>query len=138
MRLAMVAGWTSELAAKVAKHLKTMLDQPRTPVDWNVAAAKRTNCLPSYADISGEVVLSLSGELFFSDGESEPVAPLDDVLWRNVALVSLVGRYPDLGELLPVRPPDAATCPACSGAGKVMDGRLLCGTCGGLAWIAHA
>ena len=131
----MVAGWTCELADRAARHLDKVLEQPELRFGWDVDTAKRTKCLPVYGDLSGTIVLSMSGELFFCDGESETISPLDEVLWKNVALVSLVEKYPDLSELLPVRPSHASMCPTCSGMGKVMDGRLFCGMCGGLGWV---
>jgi hypothetical protein len=131
----MVAGWTAELAAKAARHLDRILDQPEIPLGWESVAAKRTKCLPVYTDLSGTIVLSTSGELFFCDGESQTVTPLGETLWRRVAIISLIEKYPDLSELLPVRPSHASICPICSGAGKLMNGRLFCGNCGGAGWI---
>lgn len=43
-------------------------------------------------------------------------------------------RYPELGELLPTRPPDAVDC-RCRQHPIFGEGKVLCAECGALSWL---
>jgi hypothetical protein len=88
-----------------------------------------------YADMGGVIALTSSGEFESYNPEAEVVAPVHEDVWNDVGLASLGREYPDLRELLPVRPAQASVCPNCSGSGWMMDGRLFCRMCRGLGWL---
>ena len=56
--------------------------------------------------------------------------------WGGVTLGT--GRYPEVAQLLPDRPPGAKTCRVCDGSGYIrrdITGRgVVCPECGGLGW----
>jgi hypothetical protein len=78
-------------------------------------------------------------------GDPCPVSPEEKQHERNAALYQGSLRFPELKPLVPDRPDDALTCPACKGRGVPPDGqefqRLigreppLC-ICGGLGWFS--
>src|SRR5215471_13196591 len=60
---------------------------------------------------------------------------------RHMALFQMIEHYPELLSLLPGRPPDAKTCPDCSGTGinpVVLSSpslrNIIC-ACGGAGWV---
>lgn len=53
---------------------------------------------------------------------------------RDIALIIGSDSYPELRELLPIRPSPAPVCPACDETG-VDDDRGRCVVCHGLGWI---
>jgi len=53
---------------------------------------------------------------------------------RIDALVIATKRYPELLELLPLRPSDVPNCGMCKGSGRVVA-EMNCTTCGGLGWV---
>ena len=75
------------------------------------------------------------------DDLGKPLTPLP-AEEQLMALVYGVERYPWLAELLPVRPPSAPSCGACSGVGSILltnvlpsGSRALCTSCQGLGWV---
>jgi hypothetical protein len=120
----------------VAKHLAELLAREPDPYsrDLSLRVASVTGCLPIYEDMGGTILLAPSGDLFFYDDGSETMNPVEDRVWENIALVSLAKKYPDLAEVLPVRPENAVDCPLCLGTGRVTSLNLLCGECGGTGW----
>jgi hypothetical protein len=89
-----------------------------------------------YADMGGQCYLRPDGEILrlSIDSGSSPERETDPK-FRTVALVAGSEVYPELGILLPVRPPSSRDCEACSG-GRVRVGerRMICGECNGLGW----
>jgi hypothetical protein len=130
--------WTPEIAALVRDHLVNILSGVVSCSDWKREAARRTDGIPVYADLGGVITLSLLGDFVLYDPESETVSPVQEELWRNVALASLARHYPDLRGLLPPRPDEAALCPTCSGSGWTMEGRLFCTVCRGRGWTGKS
>ncbi len=68
--------------------------------------------------------------------------PQTSPLWTRAQAAQAVGaiklgtrRYPELVELMPHRPGNAADCAGCSGTGDSPRG-LACAECFGLGWIA--
>jgi hypothetical protein len=88
-----------------------------------------------YADLGGVIALQLSGEFISYNPELDTIAPLPEGVWNDVGLASFGRQYPDLQELLPVRPAHSSVCSNCSGSGWMMDGRLFCRMCRGLGWL---
>jgi hypothetical protein len=89
----------------------------------------------SFWDLSGCLVLAADGTVLRYDPDSATVYHVSDDKNIKLALVSGAERYPDLAEILPVRPRGANTCTDCSGQGKHFQGRVYCGRCGGLGWV---
>jgi hypothetical protein len=131
----MLPKWTPEHAAKVAQRMEQILNNPQSYSDSQVQAVRRSNGLPVYGDLGGVIALTASGEFVVYDSNAETVTPVEEGLWADIALASLGKHYPDLHDLLPARPADAAVCPNCGGSGWTMDGRLFCGRCRGLGWL---
>jgi len=131
----MLSKWSAELAARVSAHVAAILNEPHSHPSSEVEATRRTKGLPVYGDLGGIIALTLSGEFVSHNPESETVTPVQESLWQDVALASLVKHYPDLCELLPDRPGGASVCPSCSGCGWMMGGRLFCRRCRGLGWV---
>jgi hypothetical protein len=100
------------------------------------------SAIPLLADIGGAVLLRADGvvlELEW-DQESEQHPRERPELASTVPLVSGAERYPWLKALLPQRPPDAVSCSTCLGGGSIKveggKGRVFCGVCGALGWVA--
>jgi hypothetical protein len=134
----MLPRWTPDLAARVARHVDTILADPGSFSPSTVKAAQLTHGLLVYGDMGGVIILTPAGEFVMSSHESESVTPVQDLLWHDVALASLGRHFPDLRELLPPRPPNGVDCSTCQGVGWTMAGKLFCGVCRGLGWIASA
>src|SRR4051794_35291605 len=118
----MPVNWTREWAGRVAHRLEQLVREPDGHSRWDVEATMRTNSLPVYSDLSGSIVLSLTGDLLFYDDESEAIRSLDNKMWRRVALVSLVEKYPEFRRLPPA---EASDCGNCSGTGRVLNGHVF-------------
>lgn len=93
----------------------------------------------------------VSGHLLRSDGviarwdwdlldSGENYAVESDPGWCLGALVIGAERIPELSEVLPTRPNQAATCVDCNGMGFLdlpnAPSFLLCQTCWGLGWLS--
>ena len=62
----------------------------------------------------------------------------DDPGWRWIAAIEAKELYPELRILIPDRPDNAPTCPACKGSGQLSfpaENPSRCGTCWGLGWL---
>jgi hypothetical protein len=94
-----------------------------------------------------EAVMRPDGSVLVSVDEhwGEPDAP--EPPWRpatreerllSIAVAS--ERWPEIASLLPQRPADARTCPACHGQGTVplAPPRIFCNVCGALGWLPDA
>jgi hypothetical protein len=98
--------------------------------------------IPLLADIGGAVLLRSDGtvlELEWDHVTEQRPRHLEEMA-STVPLVAGTERYPWLGVLLPPRPTDARTCPSCLGVGRFTpaggSGRIFCGPCGALGWVA--
>jgi hypothetical protein len=120
---------SSAVSAKLDALLRTGSDEERTR-----KVARATNALPVYFDLGGALAFTPGGALLGYDWESEQVAPEKDARWLVIAAVSAAGKYPDLREMLPQRPPTAKACSLCSGTGRVFPVKAFCGSCCGLGW----
>jgi hypothetical protein len=103
----------------------------------HIAAARRA--LPLYTDIGGASLLSTDGEVWDFPWDAEQA---EQVTGRERMLALVIGaeRFPELKELLPVRPASAPDCPECEGTGKFglsgSSGQVMrCPDCAGLGWL---
>lgn len=109
---------------------------PRS-AEW-VAEAKG---MTLYGTIGHEAVLRPDGTVWFYhavDWVNDP----DTWAWRQGTLPEAWGafliaakRIPEVALLVPQRPLDAQSCPACDGSGRHPVG-IPCPTCHGLGWDA--
>jgi hypothetical protein len=129
--------WNSTVAGFVRAKIEALLQsEPTGPYD-DCSVARATNALPVYHGFLGALVLTANGDVLFYDCDSEQTTRESEER-TVIAAISAAGKYPELREILPVRPPEATTCAACSGAGRVSvtpTVRLFCGKCWGLGWI---
>jgi hypothetical protein len=94
------------------------------------------NALPIYRGWVATIGIRPDGEVVqynHEDARWEPVEPN----WRLASLVVGSTVYPELRELLPVRPPGIPNCHECGGTGHPLPGELaaiICGACHGLGW----
>lgn len=98
--------------------------------------AERKQAFVIYADLGGAALLDLDGRvwMFAWDGEA---AWEDSAKWRLLALVIGAERFPELKELLPVRPALAPDCSSCQGTGTFAHLRKVkCWECAGLGWLS--
>ena len=89
----MIVGWTSEFADRTRRHVEEVLNRAVPSSRGELDATVRTRCLPVYADLSGYILLSSSGDLLFFDPESEKVVPLRENVWEKVATVAMAKAH---------------------------------------------
>jgi hypothetical protein len=98
-----------------------------------VAAEKQAFLV--YADIGGAALLSVDGRVWELPWDAED-AHEASVQGRLLALVIGAERFPELQELLPVRPASTPDCAACQGTGRFGDfENIKCLKCAGLGWL---
>jgi hypothetical protein len=131
----MVPGWKKELSIKVSRLIDELINKFADVNNFKSDIALRTNCLPVYSDMSGTILLSIDGVLYFFDDDCCKLNTIRDKIWENVALTTLARDYADLAELHPSRPEKAIDCPGCFGAGRVTNQNITCGVCGGTGWV---
>lgn len=98
-------------------------------------AARLTGGVPVYADMGGVFVVFGDGRVLSLEHDTTNVRPVEDPVWRMVALVSAAKKFPELAALMPERPPNAVTCPDCGGSGVRFAKNLICGTCHYSGWV---
>lgn len=127
--------WTADMARTVEALLLDMREGGGglDPVMQEAAAA--TGGLPIHCDMGGCLVLTSKGEVLQYDPEQRAVLPHVEDRWRELVLVKAARRYDTLAALLPRRPEEAVTCPACGGTGLVAR-TLDCATCVGKGWTS--
>jgi hypothetical protein len=94
-----------------------------------------------FGTIGTEAILRGDGEVWVRPDEHWGQANAPQPQWRPAneqertsALVIACKRMPDVGLLLPTRPPTATNCLRCSGSGWLL-GEIVCPDCAGLGWI---
>jgi hypothetical protein len=97
--------------------------------------ARQFNALPVYADLGGTLFITTSLQVLSMRSDDTAVVEEHSPQWRLVALVAAADRFPELKQLLPVRPSNVATCAVCLGTGRLEQGPR-CGVCFGLGWPA--
>ena len=90
-----------------------------------------------YSDIGGAALLSVDGRVWELPWDADE-AQEASVPGRLLALVIAAERFPDLREMLPVRPASAPDCPACQGTGRFAGfDNIKCLECAGLGWFSE-
>jgi hypothetical protein len=96
--------------------------------------ARAHRVLPVYADVDGSLFLKPNGEVWSQNADS-PLKLEESPHWCLVARLAAAERFPELAELVPIRPSAAVDCADCEGSGRVLNGLVRCGVCYGLGWI---
>jgi hypothetical protein len=131
----MLLNWNSSLKTEVTTCIDKLLRGVWPASSEQMLILHKTSALPVYSDMSGSLVLTPEGKVLHYNSDSEFVSEVSDDKWKKIAAVSAVETFPTLAGLLPPTPPSAISCRSCSGRGKLFDGKVLCGECGGLGWI---
>lgn len=131
----MLQKWNSKIKNEVDNCIDKLLRGVWPTSSQQMSILHKTSSLPVYSDISGSLVLTPEGKVFHYNPDSEIISEVLDDRWKTIAVVSAVETFPTLADLLPLKPPSAISCKSCSGSGKLFDGRVLCGDCGGLGWL---
>lgn len=95
--------------------------------------ARQFEALPVYSDLGGTLFITPSLQVLTMRSEETILGEECSPQWRLVALVVAAERFPELAQLLPVRPGNVAPCAMCSGTGRLQQG-VRCGSCFGLGW----
>jgi hypothetical protein len=109
--------------------------------------ASEAQVLPLFIDMGGVFAINTKGDIisFPLDGEplqvEEKLPKIEiDPRIRNIALYQGSKKYPELKNLIPLKPDNAQVCPHCGGSGidpyaaKLNTDKIIC-YCGGLGWI---
>ena len=97
--------------------------------------ATKSNSLPVYSDVVGDLFITPDGDVLIADGNDRQLSVELRHEWRMLAFVYASRRYPELASLLPLRPVGTLACELCAGRGFVTEHEVLCGKCSGLGWL---
>jgi hypothetical protein len=125
------------LPAHVSVIIERLIEEYlRNSADSVRESARAHRALPVYADIDGSLFLKPNGEVWFQAGESVGSALKleESPHWCLVARLAAAERFPELAELVPIRPAGAVDCSDCEGRGRVLNDLVRCGVCYGLGW----
>lgn len=140
------------LSEKIEAAIKAFLDNPAPyslvfddPIDLKKFAAE-LNVLPLSINFSTCYAVNSDGEIAVLDFNDENIYTFlefeRDPRIRSLVLCQGAKRFPDLAELMPIRPNDAVDCKQCEGTGiEPLNKKLGYETevivcwCGGLGWL---
>ena len=129
----MVAQTDDSLSELVRRRMAAQADADPTTRAWLDEAGGIT----LYGTIGHEAVLRPDGSVWLYHDDNNP---LGQWKWRQAsdrermgALVIASERMPELRRAIPSRPPEAANCVRCAGAGHIFE-TIICPECGGLGW----
>ena len=110
-----------------------------------------------YGSIGVDAALTATGDIWISEYDFDTVeGTAATCTWRRAAPLERLGyiviaarQFSALRDLLPVRPTDAAGCPACRATGdwhlfsadrkeSLRIRGMICKACGGMGWTAAA
>jgi len=98
--------------------------------------------LPLCGSIGFDAALLSDGSVVWHEYD---IAGEDPDVWRIAtraerisAIILATKRMPQLSVLLPTRGTEDKDCTECGSSGYVLEGRILCPTCGGIGWVAVA
>jgi hypothetical protein len=123
----------SHVSALIERLIEECL---RSSTELAGKTARAHRVLPVYADMGGSLFLKPNGEVWSQDSESaNSVLKLEESPhWCLVARLAAAERFPELADLVPIRPAGAADCSDCDGRGRVLNDLVRCGVCYGLGW----
>ena len=129
-----------ELSALISARIANYATEATEPFHrWEAPAVAAYTALPLIRHWYETYGLRADGEVvrWHTDGDHpypgvRPVVERYD--WLS-ALVEGARRYPELGALLPARPPGARDS-VCVGHAAFAPGKVLCPECCGLRWVA--
>ena len=126
---------TADLAARIEGSIKGLTPEPLGHINHD---GIRYHALPLFGTIGEIWLLRPDGTLWRADSDSGlALEPLPEEL-HTVAIAAGVGRFPWLGELLPMRPATALKCPDCGGVGRIgPEEAWFCRTCSALGWVSE-
>jgi hypothetical protein len=103
-----------------------------------IVIAESEQVLPVTFDLGGFCAVTLDGSVRVCGWEEEDERLSRDPQFVRAILYRAATKYPELSELMPVRPPEAKDCPHCPGVERARResgvSNLLC-SCGGLGWV---
>jgi hypothetical protein len=129
-----------ELSQQIVARIKAYVDTTIEPFNHQ-RIVDALGVLPLCCDWAGCHAIRPDGEIivFLTDHPDEWRIE-DDPRLRNTAIYQGSLKYPELKELIPIRPPDAQVCSNCQGTGtdpmalQLKSDHIIC-FCGGLGWI---
>jgi hypothetical protein len=131
---------SQELTDQIAARIRDYVDPTPEPFNHQQAVAM-LGVLPLTCDWGGCYAIRPDGEIVVFLYETPEVCSVEeDPRIRNMAIYQGSLRYPELKELVPLRPPTARDCPTCEGTGihpislQIERDNILC-YCGGLEWV---
>ena len=115
----LIAGLPKNLPAETRSHAERL---KAPPIGWSMWAGY-------FLRANGEVVV-------VGEDEDLPGVATIHTEWGDVLRTLVWGseRYPELGQLLPVREPGAVDC-ECRAIPLFAQRKVLCPRCGGLGWL---
>jgi len=130
--------WTSRAEQVVSRLIAEISPERLDPTTR--ANVVRLHALHIGSSLWADYYLRSNGEVVVVGGDfdhpeidsvsSDPGEVLSMIVWGS-------RRYPELRELLPVRPSNAFACP-CRRHPLFAEGKVLCPTCGGMGWLPMA
>jgi hypothetical protein len=138
---------TSELSKKIEAALEAYVSNPEPellsfdpPLDLRKLAGE-LNLLPLLLDMGGCIGVRPDGALFaFVWDDPYELMPETDTRVCNIALFNGAQKFPEMMELIPMRPANARECDYCKGSGVVVGlppdlAKAVRCYCGGLGWV---
>jgi hypothetical protein len=126
--------WFDDL--QLAQLLKLERINP-TAAEW----LREVDAVYLYGSIGVEAVLKRDGTVRLRLEEWPDLRPHTERVATPAERLEAIAlgamEFPQLKELLPVRPTDAPDCPACGGSGEYSLAKgVLCPQCAGAGWVA--
>lgn len=132
---------SSELRRLIESKLRLLMDDLAPDHAYLRQVATDRHALLLCADMGGGLALRPNGEVIsFQWERSDSLEIENDPRIRNLALFQGSKRFPELEQLIPLRPTGAKTCPYCHGTGVAPEAatlgidNIVC-YCGGLGWV---
>jgi hypothetical protein len=130
--------WTPHAEQVVSRLIAGISPEKLDPT--TLANVERLQALYVGTDMWAGCYLRPNGEVVFIGSDWDRPDEASVSTERSVVLRMIVWgseRYPELRELLPVRPPHAFDCP-CRQNPLFAEGKVLCQDCGGMGWLPMA
>ena len=131
---------STELLSKIEHRIQSILANESAGNSHIREVVRRTGALPLALDSGGGLSLAPSGDIIVFFWDDSKIDVEQDPRLVNMALFQGSLKYPELEEIVPPRPADAAECPHCKGTGypTELEGsgieNIVC-YCGRMGWI---